>query len=80
MYKLYGMSKGKRLLDTSLEEDDIKDSLGMYLGILPEIDYEITYSKSINELEHKIVTIKSYEDYINYKYYGVKVKSLKRRI
>lgn len=77
MYILYGNNKGKRILDISENEEDIKDTLGVYMGCLDTIDYEIR--EKTDNCEKKIATIKSYEDYIDYKYTGGKILTKKRK-
>ena len=71
MYKLYGNNRGMKLLDISDDIEDIKFTLGTYIGCLDTIDYEI--KKQIDNSEITIAKIKSYEDYINYKYDKTKI-------
>lgn len=79
MYRLYSNDKGKRLLDISRDEADIVDTLSSYMGVLDTIDYEITSEKI--GVEETIAKIKSYDDYLAYKYVDGKklIKCPKRR-
>ncbi len=75
MFKLYNCSIGERLLDQSTNEEDIKETLNMYVGYLDTIDYKV--KKTTCDGETTIARIKSIDDYVIYTTPS-KVKTLRR--